>query len=102
MDNSTVIQGENGGVILEGRFDFDTHMAFKTASFILMDHPGVRCRILDLAQVTFKDSSALGLLLVARHRGELKGIEIVLQNPNPRVTIRRVAQFGRVFQVRSA
>ena len=66
-------------VHMEGRFDFGTRKTFKEA----MDQAikeGMPV-VLDLGQVTFVDSSALGLLVISHQNLKNKKIPFSLVNP---------------------
>ena len=92
--------GSNGLVLLEGRFTFECHQAFKAVTDPLLDSPGLHQLQLDLSGVNYMDSSSLGMLLVLRERADTKGLTIARVNPSPCViTILKVVQFGKLFQI---
>ena len=100
MNFSAQLQGATGMVLLEGRFTFECHQAFKEATDPLLDNPAVTEIRLDLAGISYMDSSSLGMLLVLREKAEVKGRAIVLVRPSPSViTILKVVQFGKIFQI---
>ena len=92
--------GGNGRVQLAGRFTFECHQAFKSATDPLLEIPNLGQLQLDLSGVDYMDSSSLGMLLVLREKAETKGITVALLRPSPCViTILKVVQFGKLFQI---
>jgi anti-anti-sigma factor len=73
---------EGSATVLEinGRFDFAARREFKEAMDRLQQ-AGCRHVILNIEQVSFVDSSALGLLVVAHQNLKLKEGRISLVNP---------------------
>ena len=69
---------------LEGRFDFGARSDFKDA-LDRVQTAGSRYIILNLQDIVFVDSSALGLLVVAHQNLKLKEGRIGLVNPQPYV-----------------
>lgn len=67
-------------VDLEGRFDFSSRREFKDTMERLQQN-GVRHVVLNLDKVTFIDSSALGLLVVAHQNFKLRQGRISLAQP---------------------
>jgi len=100
MSFSAQTHGTNGLVLLDGRFTFECHQAFKTATDPLLEAPGIQQIQLDLSGVNYMDSSSLGMLLVLREKAETKGMTVALVHPSPCViTILKVVQFGKLFQI---
>lgn len=57
--------------------------------------------VINLREVTYIDSAALGMLLVARDRAQKKGKTLVLEACQPSVSnILKVASFDKLFTVR--
>lgn len=73
---------EQGATILdfEGRFDFSARREFKEAIEQIQER-GEQQIILNLEGVSFIDSSALGMLVVAHQNSKLKQGHICLVNP---------------------
>jgi HptB-dependent secretion and biofilm anti anti-sigma factor len=91
----------NGGttVALKGRFDFQAHQQFRTAIDGLLKNGKARLRV-DLAEVNFIDSSALGMLLLARESCEKAGGSVVLDRPQEYVNkVLKLCHFDQLFQV---
>lgn len=86
-------------VRLSGRFDFSTRDTFITRiKQVIAEAEPAEVRI-DLAGVDYIDSSALGMLLMARDITRQRDREISLSSPQPpvRQTL-DTAQFGRLFK----
>jgi anti-anti-sigma factor len=82
-------------VHMEGRFDFATRKIFKDA----MDEAvkeGLPI-VLDLAQVSFVDSSALGLLVISHQNLKNKKISFCLVNPQ--TYVRQVLDLANVAKM---
>ncbi len=93
---------QNGILRLEGTFTFDGHPVFKAATAAALEagHPSL---VLDLSEVSYMDSASLGMLLLLRERAQAKGMQVVLSRPSPTVmTILRVVQFGKLFDIRES
>lgn len=86
-------------VRLTGRFDFSTRDQFIARIKEVISHveaPEIR---VDLASVVYIDSSALGMLLMARDLARQNNKEVTLSSPQPlvRQTL-ETAQFARLFK----
>ena len=85
---------------MSGRFDFGSHRSFKQAYDLLLPQKAITRLEINLADVTYMDSSALGMLLLLHERAQAEGKEIVLTRANP--TIRQtldIANFGKLFTI---
>lgn len=103
MKPTTLIDGTTGHVILTGQFTFEMHRDLKDAVYPMLDNLALQTISIDLAQVTYMDSSSLGILLLLKEKAEAKGRKVALRNPN--ATVMRtleVVQFNRLFEIRSA
>ncbi len=69
---------------MEGRFDFGARRDFKEA-VDRVQNAGSRYIVLNMQDIAFVDSSALGLLVVAHQNLKLKEGRIGLVNPQPYV-----------------
>ncbi|GAB1393969.1 anti-anti sigma factor HsbA [Rhodocyclaceae bacterium] len=86
-------------VRLTGRFDFSTRerfIAYIKETIARAEAPEIQ---IDLAAVVYIDSSALGMLLMARDLARQHEKEVTLANPQPlvRQTL-ETAQFSRLFK----
>jgi anti-anti-sigma factor len=83
-------------VHLAGRFDTQSSMALRNAARPLLDMPEVSTLAIDLAQVSFIDSSALGLLL--REQAMELGKTVALANCSPDVMrVLSITHFHKLF-----
>ncbi|TWI53920.1 anti-anti-sigma factor [Pseudomonas duriflava] len=84
---------------IEGRFDFSTHQAFRRAYEETVSTP--ERYIVDLAQTTYVDSAALGMLLLLRDHagGDQANVRLI----NCGAALREIfefAQFNVLFTLR--
>jgi len=95
-----ILEGDGGITItLKGRFDFQVHQQFRTTIDGLLKNGKARLRV-DLAEVNFIDSSALGMLLLARENCEKAGGSVVLDRPQEYVNkVLKLCHFDQLFQV---
>ncbi|GJL50917.1 STAS domain-containing protein [Candidatus Nitrospira salsa] len=79
-------QQEDSVVVLEleGRFDFGARKVFKDAVERLQKE-GCSHIIINMEHVSFVDSSALGLLVIAHQNLKVKHAQLSLVNPQPYV-----------------
>lgn len=89
--------GRQVTLLVEGRFDFASHQAFRAA---YQNHPADLDYVVDLRGTHYLDSSALGMLLLLRdHAGGEKAV-VKLVNCTPDVIkILTISNFSRLFQV---
>ena len=86
---------------MNGRFDFSAHRVFKDAYEPLLLENDHKTLDINLAEVTYMDSSALGMLLLLRERAQVDGKEIVLSQINSTVLqILDIANFRKLFTIR--
>lgn len=85
-------------IAVRGRFDFSVHQDFRRG-YEAQLKPSTRV-IVDLRQVDYLDSSALGMLLLLReHAGDDRS-RVLLQVATPEVrNILEVSNFDRLFQI---
>ena len=100
--NISVTKNNGDGVVhMHGRFDFNTHRAFKEACDQLLQDGEISRIDINLAGVEYLDSSALGMLLVLRERVSEKGKALTLVGPGPMVSqVLDIANFGKLFTIR--
>ncbi len=100
MDIKQSKQGSHGIVSLGGRFDFNAHREFKEAYTALLAESAIQTLEVNLANVDYLDSSALGMLLMLRERAEASSKKISLTSPNPTVIkILDIANFNKLFTI---
>lgn len=95
-----VSESENTGIItisISERFDFYSHKEFR-ASY--KDRLNSSKYIIDLRNVKYIDSSALGMMLLLREHAQKNSGSVVIANCNPQIRkILQIANFGRLFEV---
>jgi anti-anti-sigma factor len=83
---------------VRGRFDFGLHQAFRSA----YEDPPVAPEqvVIDLAETTYLDSSALGMLLLLREYqgGDQARVSVVNANTDVR-TILAISNFSKLFEI---
>ncbi len=100
MSSPTIkIQGAVAVLSPSGRFTSESHTAFKEASYPLVENPSVTTICIDLATVSYMDSSSLGSLLLLREKATAKGKKVTLRNPNPTLlpTLKMI-KFDKLFE----
>lgn len=97
MNIEVIRQAEKSILKLKGRFDFSSHRDFRNAYTPLIEAKEQRFEI-DLSQVEYIDSAALGMLLLMQERAENIGGVISLVGAHGIVRdILNVAHFERFF-----
>jgi len=100
MHCTTLIQGNTGTLKIEGRFTFENHQEFRDHTAQLLATPGLTAIHLDLRNLGYLDSNALGMLLLLREKARPRNLEIRLLDPSPAVMeILDMVQFGKLFQI---
>ena len=97
------IDAQDGKAVirLNGRFDFSTHREFSNCYASAIADADVREIEVELSNVDYLDSSALGMLLLLSERAKIATKTVALARPNPMVAqvLDRVS-FGRIFSIR--
>ncbi|MEQ6884225.1 STAS domain-containing protein [Salicola sp. Rm-C-2C1-2] len=84
---------------LHGQFDFNVYTDFKPKQTQALETPGTQYIVLDLSNLDYLDSAALGTLLLLREKAQNRNIEIVLSNVSGVVQeILEIAHFQRMFR----
>ncbi len=101
MDIKVTTSGSVASIYMNGRFDFSAHRAFKEAYDPLLQQKGFTSLEINLANVAYMDSSALGMLLLLHERAQAEGKTVVLCRANSTVMqILDIANFGKLFTIR--
>lgn len=91
---------DSATIHLRGRFTFGAHREFKNAYTQKIDNPQIRDIIVDLSEVHYVDSSALGMLLVLRDRIQASNKNLVLSKPSSFVSKTfDIANFRQIFSI---
>ena len=85
---------------LAGRFDFACHRSFKEAYEKALREPHAAELVVEMGQVSYVDSSALGMLLILRDRALEHGKSVTLAGAVGVVAeVLRVANFEKLFRL---
>lgn len=86
---------------LTGRFDFSGHREFRHCYEAALQEPSVRRIDVDLRNVEYLDSSALGMLLLLKEQADARALPVSLLNCGGNVKdILEVANFGVMFTMK--
>jgi anti-anti-sigma factor len=92
--------GDMVTMAMEGRFDFSAHRDFRTQYEAALQLPDIKQIALNMANVEYLDSSALGMLLLLNERARSSNIQItIVQCPENVKKILNIANFGRIFNI---
>jgi anti-anti-sigma factor len=84
---------------ISGRFDYRVSKEFRDAYRHIPGREGIAYHV-DLKDVDFMDSSALGMLLLLREHGLSRGGVVIIQYPSETIDkILRVANFEQLFDI---
>lgn len=99
--HANVTSSEGRVVIrLEGRFDFSAHREFREAVDAALKETAGREMVVDLSNVEYLDSSALGMLLMLRDRARGAGRAVSLANGRGAVKqVLEIANFNKLFPI---
>jgi len=85
-----------------GRFDFSAHRNFRETTEDLLSNADVGQLELDLSDVSYVDSSALGMLLMLRDKARHAQREVRLSHCSAQVRqVLDIANFGKLFRIDS-
>jgi anti-anti-sigma factor len=100
MDVKVITDSEKVVLRLGGRFDFNAHREFREAIDTALAANGVQRIDVDLGEVSYLDSSALGMLLMVRDRARGAGKSVSLTNTRGSVRqVLDIANFGKLFSI---
>lgn len=94
------VSSANGRSIikLQGRFDFNAHRDFREAVDQALADSATSEVSVDLGEVDYLDSSALGMLLMLRDKAKGAGKSVSLANGRGAVRqVLDIANFGKLF-----
>lgn len=102
MATQSAVKDGVGTLSPRGRFDFSQLQDFVDAGTKMVADPAVRNIVIDLGQVDYLDSSALGMLLLVRERcQQAKGSPPSIANAKGVVKkVLEVANFQKLFPER--
>lgn len=101
MNIDTQVEGSRARLVLNGRFDFNSHVAFNQSTDSLLNDAGVNELELDFEQVKYIDSSAMGMLLLLNERAKYAAKSITLLNCKGAVAqVLDLSNFHRLFNIK--
>ena len=101
MQTQVQKSGDKATIRLNGRFDFNAHRHFREAYESHLAAKEVKEFEIDLAQVDYVDSSALGMLLMLKEKAQASAKSVVLANCKGTVKqVLDIANFGKLFTMR--
>ena len=97
---STHTNDHKATLVITGRFDFSIHRDFRTNYEQILEQDGVRELAVDMKDIDYVDSSALGMLLLLREKFMARNIQVTLANPqSPVRQVLDIANFERLFTI---
>jgi anti-anti-sigma factor len=101
MEIKATTSGAIATLYMNGRFDFSAHRSFRDAYEPLLQQKGVTTLEINLADVAYMDSSALGMLLLLHERALADSKQVVLSRANSTVMqILDIANFKKLFTIK--
>ncbi len=101
MNIDTQREGSRARVVLNGRFDFNSHAMFNETTDSLLRDAGINELELDFDQVKYIDSSAMGMLLLLKERAKGASKSITLFNCRGSVAqVFELSNFRRLFTIK--
>lgn len=83
-----------------GRFDFGSYRQFRDTYEPALEDPKISAIVVDLSDVQYIDSAALGVLLLLRDKATAAGKKVSLANPKGTVKeVLEIANFSKLFQI---
>lgn len=102
MSTTVTTRIDDASAILRvaGRFDFSTHVLFRSAIKAAIGNPAVRRLVVDLSATDYVDSAALGMLLLSRENAIQVGKQVALRSPSATVKpVLDIANFHKLFDI---
>ena len=97
MQTNVTSRDGNTVIVLQGRFDFNSHREFRDAVERALKETASEIRV-DLSGVDYLDSSALGMLLMLRDKAKGAGKTVVLAGARGAVKqVIDIANFAKLF-----
>ncbi|MHB9117284.1 MAG: STAS domain-containing protein [Burkholderiales bacterium] len=98
LDIKVEINDSVAKLILKGRFDFNSQRLFRSSYDAPLGNSEVKQLEIDMGDVEYLDSSALGMLLLLKERASAVGKDIVLANCRGTVKqVLEIANFNKLF-----
>ncbi|MEI7843064.1 MAG: STAS domain-containing protein [Gallionellaceae bacterium] len=94
------IAGDTATIYLVGRFSFKSHIEFKSVYKNQLANSRINRIVVDLADVVYIDSSALGMLLMLRDQAQTSNKSLTLSRPSSiAANSFNVANFSKLFNI---
>ena len=101
MNVSMVKSRNQARVGLQGRFDFSSHTRFKEVCDQALEDQEVGELVLDMSNLEYLDSSALGMLLLLRDKVTKAHKAVAIENCRGIVSeVLGIANFQKLFAIR--
>jgi len=95
------IHDHSARISMSGRFDFQVHREFKEAYTSLIEDVTVHEIEVEMSNVDYIDSSALGMLMLLNERAKAGNKSVVLLNASGVVSqVLEVANFSKIFTIK--
>lgn len=87
-------------LLLSGRFDFNAHREFRNAYEPALADSQVQAVNVDMGDVDYLDSSALGMLLMLRDKAGIANKSLTLKNVRGQTKqVLDIVNFGKLFKI---
>ncbi|MBN9542838.1 MAG: STAS domain-containing protein [Alphaproteobacteria bacterium] len=99
MEYKKIIKDSSCTIEVSGKFTFNDHMEFKTILSLLKSE-NIKTLELNLSNLEFVDSAALGILLILKDEAEKHSIELILRSPKGQVQkMFEISKFYMLFNI---
>lgn len=93
----------HGVIGILGKFDFPVHREFKNGYTAMLGNPDISQIEVDMRDVDYIDSAALGMLMLLSRRAHQVNKTVVLSHPSAYVSLLlEVANFERIFTIKAS
>ncbi len=99
MNIQTTTNDSQSTMRLSGRFDFNSHKVFRETYQQLLDAKA-KVIALEMSQVDYLDSSALGMLLQFKEKADMQSTRVTLENCSQLAKdVLAIANFDKLFEI---
>jgi anti-anti-sigma factor len=100
MKITSTTAGNTAIIALSGQFDFNDLRTFKAAYEVALTQAGIDTLEIELSNLNYIDSTALGMLMLLRQRARAADKIVVLKHPNQVVReVLEIANLGNLFTI---